>query len=202
MIHARNVTLTLGGSGNTVTGGDGNDTVTGAPGGKTKVTLGNGNDTVDIGGSRDTITLGNGTNLVTDLGGMAFITTGSGDDTITIGGGGNTVNAGGGTNWITDEGSSRDTFVLPGAGDGMDTIIGFALSAHDVLNVHAALAETTWNGSKSTLGNYLKVTNYGSGDTFVSIAANGTGTGTEIAALTGAGNLTLAGLLSAHALLT
>jgi hypothetical protein len=36
----------------------------------------------------------------------------------------------------------------------------------------------------------------------LAIAANGTGSGTEIAALTGSGNLFLTGLLNAHALAT
>ena len=196
-----NVSIVLGGSYNQVTGGNGNDSVTGAPGGYTSVTLGNGNNTVTIGGAHDVISLGNGANLVTDLGGMAFITTGSGNDTITVGGKGNTINAGAGSN-IIHGGTGSDTFVLPAAGKGFDTITGFLETNADLLDLRTALGATKWNGSATTLGKYLLVTNDTKGDTTLSIATTGTGSGTAIAVLEGAGNLALADLLSHRSLLT
>ena len=193
-------TVTLGGVLNDVTGTNGNVTVTGAPGGLTTVTLGNGNDVVTIGGKGDTIRLGNGTNMVSGTQGMAFIATGSGNDTITLGGSGNTVNAGGGTN-VIHGGTGSDTFMLPPASIGFDTITGFSETNGDLLNLAGALAATHWNGRSATLGNYLKVTD-NNGSTTLSIAANGTGGGIAIANLNGAGNLGLADLLSHHSLLT
>ena len=192
--------VTLGGELNDVTGTNGNVTVTGAPGGLTSVTLGNGNNVVTIGGKDDTIRLGNGTNMVSGTQGMAFITTGSGNDTITVGGTGNTVNAGGGTN-VIHGGTGGDTFVLPPASIGFDTITGFSETNGDLLNLAGALSATHWNGKSATLGNYLKVTD-NNGSTTLSIAASGTGSGVAIANLSGAGNLGLADLLSHHSLLT
>jgi Ca2+-binding RTX toxin-like protein len=183
-----------------VTGTNGNVTVTGAPGGVSSVTLGNGNNVVEIGGKGDIITLGNGNNVVSGTQGLAFITTGSGNDTITLGGSGSTVNAKGGTN-VIHGGTGNDTFVLPPASTGFDTITGFTETNGDLLNLVSALAATHWNGALGTLGNYLKVTD-SSGSTTLSIAANGTGAGIGIATLSGAGNLGLADLLSHHSLVT
>jgi hypothetical protein len=195
-----NATITLGGSNNVVLGGNGNVTVTGAPGGYTAVTLGNGNDTVQIGGSHDVILLRNGTNMIGGTQGMSFITTGSGNDTIKAAGNGNTINAGGGTNTITATGNDN-TFVLPVAGQGFDSITGFSDTNGDVLNVQAALAATSWNDLSSTLANYLKLSSSG-GSTTLSVAPKGTGWGTAIATLFGAGSLTLSDLSSHHALVT
>jgi len=166
--------ITLSGADNTVVTGNGNDTVTGAPGGQTTVTLGNGNNSVYIGGKDDIITLGNGTNTVLGTQGMAFISTGSGKDTITVAGSGNTISAGGGTNVINAVDAGSDRFVMPVASQGFDTITGFLESNGDVLDLRAALAATSWNGSATKLANYLKVTDSG-GNTNLAIAAKGTG---------------------------
>jgi Ca2+-binding RTX toxin-like protein len=138
--------------------------------------------------------------MVSGTQGMAFITTGSGNDTITVGGTGNTVNAGGGTN-VIHGGTGGDTFVLPPASIGFDTITGFSETNGDLLNLAGALSATHWNGKSATLGNYLKVTD-NNGSTTLSIAASGTGSGVAIANLSSAGNLGLADLLSHHSLLT
>ena len=191
-------TVTLGGDLNLVTGTNGNVTVSGAPGGLSTVTLGNGNDTITIGGKDDIVLLGNGNNVVSGGQGMEFITTGSGNDTITLGGTGNTVNAGGGSN-VIHGGSGGDTFLLPAASHGFDTITGFSETNGDVLNLAAALSATEWNGRSATLGNFLKVTD-NNGSTTLAIAPTGVGAGTAIATLSGAGNLGLADLLSHHSL--
>jgi Ca2+-binding RTX toxin-like protein len=192
-------TVTLGGSLNAVIGGTGNTTVTGAPGGFTAVTLGDGNDTVQIGGTHDAIILGTGTDTVSGTQGMSFITTGAGNDTITAGGNGNRINAGGGNNTITATGSNN-TFVLPQAGQALDTINGFSETNSDVLDLRAALAATQWNHSAATLANFLQVTS-GGGDTTLSIALSGSEAGTAIATLNG-GTFGLTDLLSHHSLLT
>jgi len=199
-VGAGNATVTLGGALNAVNGGNGNVTVTGAPGGLTSVTLGNGSNVVTIGGKSDVVLLGNGNNIVSGTQGMAFIQTGSGQDSISVGGSDNTIDAGGGQNTIASNGS-RDVFVLPKAGQGFNTIGGFSLASDDVLNVSAALDATKWNGKSSTLGNYLKVSS-AAGDTTLAIAPTGSGAGTPIAKLTGTGPLTLADLLTHHALTT
>ncbi len=191
--------MTLGGAANVVVGGTGNTTVTGAPGGYTAVTLGNGNDTVQVGGQHDVILLGTGTDIISGTQGMAFITTGAGNDTITLSGSGSTVNAGGGTNTITG-GSGSDIFVLPKASQGFDAITGFSETNSDVLDLRSALAGTSWNGKAATLGNYLKVSDSG-GNTTLSIAATGSGTGTAIATLNGV-SYGLNDLVSHHSLLT
>jgi hypothetical protein len=193
-------TVTLGGSANIVTGKSGNVTVTGAPGGYTEVFLGNGNNNVQVGGKSDDILLGNGTNVVSGGQGLEFISTGSGNDTITLGGTGNQVNAGGGIN-VIHGGTGNDTFVLPPAGTGFDTITGFTELNGDVLDLRNALAATNWNGRSTTLANYVKVTD-NSGSTTISIASKGTGAGTAIATLSGAGNLGLTDLVAHHSLLT
>ena len=70
-----------------------------------------------------------------------------------------------------------------------------------MLDLRPALAATTWNHSASTLGNFLKVTDSG-GNATLAIAPAGTGAGTAIATLRGAGSLGLSDLLSQHALRT
>lgn len=63
------------------------------------------------------------------------------------------------------------------------------------------MAATNWNHKASTLGNYLKVSDSG-GSATLAIAPAGSGAGTAIATLNGAGNLGLADLVSHHSLLT
>ena len=184
----------LGGGFNTVVGGNGNDVVTGAPGGFTSVTLGDGNNIIQLGGTRDTVTLGDGNNRVTGTAGLSFISTGRGNDTIVAGGSGNVIDAGGGRNVIVTDGGNN-IFVLPRAGQGMDTIGGFSTMNGDQLDVHAALAATRWNGAASLLGNYLKVTS-SNGDATLSVVSHGRDGGTAIALLKGAGGIGLADLVA------
>jgi hypothetical protein len=98
-------------------------------------------------------------------------------------------------------GGGNETFVLPVAGNGTDTITGFTETNGDVLDLRPALAATLWNGMAATLANYLKVTDSG-GSTILSVTPNGIGAGTVIATLSGAGNLGLSDLLSHNALQT
>jgi hypothetical protein len=98
-------------------------------------------------------------------------------------------------------GGGNETFVLPVAGNGTDTITGFTETNGDVLDLRQALAATLWNGMASSLSTYLKVTDSG-GSTILSITPNGMGAGTVIATLSGAGNLGLSDLLSHNALQT
>ena len=166
---------------NMIVRGNGEATTTGAPGGYA------------------ILDFGNGDNKVSGTQGMAFITAGNGDDTIATGGSNNTINAGGGDNAMTG-GTGNDRFILPTAGHGFDTISGFSELNGDLLEVHAALAATNWNGASATLANYLKVTASG-GNTTLSVASKGTGAGAAITKLQGAGNLGLSDLLSHNSLL-
>jgi Ca2+-binding RTX toxin-like protein len=100
------------------------------------------------------------------------------------------VNAGGGMNFITG-GAGNDTFYLPTAGSGLDTISNFSLTNGDVLNLTAALTASGWNFQASSLGNYLKVSEVGN-NAMIGIAVGGNTT--NIAELVGA-NLTLTKLL-------
>jgi Ca2+-binding RTX toxin-like protein len=186
--------------------GLGNETISG----------GNGNFVVLAGGYDNTITLGNGTDYVfTSPSGVAnpslpagtkvpaeegeaIVTTGSGNDTIILAGYGNVVNAGGGMNFIAG-GVGNDTFYLPDAGTGTDTITGFSLTNLDVLNLSTALKAAGWNNSTSTLGNYLKVSESG-GNAIIAIAVGGNSSALTVAQLDGVTSLTLT-TLQQHAVL-
>ena len=73
---------------------------------------------------------------------------------------GNIVNAGDGITTVYG-GAAFDTFVLPHAFKGFDTITGSHQYNVDKLDVRGALSSTAWDGNASTLGNYLKVTDSG-----------------------------------------
>jgi hypothetical protein len=156
-----------------------------------------GNHMIFIGGTGDTITATGGTETVQAFNGTNSITTGAGNDTISFGGTGNTINAGGGSNTLNDSGSDN-TIVMPGAGQGFDNIFGYVLENGDSLDFRAALAETSWTGSQSTLGNYLHVTTSGA-NAIISLSTTSGGTATQIADLQGAGQVSLSTLL-AHSL--
>ena len=154
---------------------------------------------MSLGGPGDVILLGSGTDMVSATGGMAFITTGAGKSTVVLGGSGNTVNGSLGTNTISG-GTGTNTFILPAAGQGLDSIAGFTESNGDVLNLQAALAATKWNGQSATLANYLKVSDSG-GNTNIALAPSGSGAGTLVATLTGT-SYGLPDLLSHHSIVT
>jgi serralysin len=156
-----------------------------------------GNHMFFIGGSGDTITATGGTETVQAFEGTNSITTGAGNDTSSFGGTGNTINAGGGSNTLNDSGSDN-TIVMPGAGQGFDNIFGYVLANGDTLDFRAALAETSWTGSASTLGNYLHIAESGA-NALISLSTTSGGGATQIADLEGAGQMSLSGLL-AHSL--
>jgi hypothetical protein len=116
---------------------------------------------------------------------------------IFIGGSGDTVNLSGGTNTIADTGGGN-TYIIPAAASGSDIFAVSVLTDGDTLDLRSALAATTWDGSASTLANYLTVTNPSQG-TVLSIAPTSGGTGVAVATINGATGTTLSSLL-AHAL--
>jgi hypothetical protein len=184
--------VSLGGYDNSVHAGSTTGTdVINAGLGDAVIIGGNGNFTITAGGYGDNVTLGNGTDVVTGMQGLANITTGAGNDTIVLSGYGSTVNAGGGMNFITG-GQGNDTFFLPTANTGLDTITNFSLTNGDSLNLTQALTTSGWNFQSSTLGDYLKVTEVGS-NAMIGIAVGGNVT--NIAELIGVSSLTTAKLL-------
>ena len=177
----------------TITGGTGpaNPTITGTSGddnivatlNNTTINSGAGNDSIFLSGTGDVVTTGNGANTVMGFAGGNTITTGSGNDDIRIGGTGNVVNAGLGDNTISDSGSGN-TFVLPASG-GTDDFFGYVLQAGDMFDLRPLLAATTWNGSQSTLGNYLGTTASPDGaNTMLVVTPSGATTGTSYVAAT------------------
>jgi hypothetical protein len=122
------------------------------------------------------------------------ITTGAANDLISFAGSGNTINAGAGTNVLQDSGSNN-TIVMPGAAQGFDDVFGYVLQNGDKLDFRAALAATSWNGTQSTLGNFLHVTTSGA-NAIIALSNISSGAATQIADLEGAGQVTLSGLLA------
>ncbi len=153
-----------------------------------------GNHMIFIGGTGDTLSATGGTQTVQAFEGGNKITTGAGNDTISFGGRGNTINAGAGTNTLQDSGSNN-TIVMPGAGQGFDNIFGYVLQNGDTLDFRSGLAETAWNGSPATIGNFLHVTASGA-NAIISLSYASGGAGTQIADLQGAGPVTLSTLLA------
>jgi len=156
-----------------------------------------GNHMLFIGGTGDTVTLTGGTETVQAFQGHNAITTGAGNDSISFGGSGNTINAGGGNNTLQDSGSNN-TLVMPGAGKGFDDIFGYVLQNGDTLDFRAALANTAWTGTQSTLGNFLHISMSGN-NAMIAISATSNGSASRVAELEGSGTTSLSTLL-AHSL--
>jgi hypothetical protein len=91
--------------------------------------------------------------------------------------------------------SGQQTYVIPAAGNGVEAFTSNILALGDTLNLTTALAATNWNGSASTLSNYLKVTDSTQGAT-LSISATSGGSGVAIATIDGATTATLSSLLA------
>ncbi|HVY17267.1 MAG TPA: hypothetical protein VHB27_18735, partial [Rhodopila sp.] len=119
-----------------------------------------------------------------------------GDHMVFVTGTGDSLNLSGGTEKITDTGS-KNTYVLPTAGHGVDAFTSNILAVNDVLDLRPALAATSWNGSNSTLSQYLSVSDTASGAA-LSISAAAGGAGTTIATIAGT-NASLNGILT-HAI--
>jgi beta-glucanase (GH16 family) len=187
-------TITAAGYGESITStGPGNVTVTG-PTGSSVVTLGNGNQTVTLGGSSNIITVGTGTSTIVGGNGNDIIHAAGGSDTITVTGYNNLLDAGSGMNFLHG-GSGNDTFVLNGPGQGTDTITGFQLVNHDVIDLHRALAGAAGSVDMANVGNYVTAV-YSGGNTTLSVdLTGGHGTPTAIATLVGV-NASMAALVA------
>jgi plastocyanin len=118
----------------------------------------------------------------------------SGADVINAFGSFNTIYGNGGNDYINATSGGYNTFVLPAAGSGFETISGFSEGNGDIINLLTPLQAAGWNVLQP-VGNYLKVTNSGS-TTTLSIAAGGSGSGVALAVLTGAGGYALPDLQS------
>lgn len=157
----------------------------------TLITASAGDHMIFIAGTGDTLTATGGTETVQAYQGSNTITTGAGNDTIRLSGSGNTIDAGDGNNHIEDSGNNN-TIVLPAAGQGYDNILGWVMQNGDSFDLRPALAQTSWNGDASTLGNYVQV-NMSGDNAIVSIG------GTAVATLNDAINTTPSSFL-AHAI--
>jgi hypothetical protein len=118
----------------------------------------------------------------------------AGTHLVFIKGSGDIVSLTGGADTITDTGSNN-TYILPAAGKGSDAFTSNILTIGDTLDLKPALAATNWNGSASTLSQYLTVTDTTKGAT-LSIAATSGGTGVAIGSISGATTATLSSLLA------
>lgn len=117
----------------------------------------------------------------------------AGNHMVFISGSGDTANLSGGTDTITDTGSNN-TYVVPRAGNGYDIFTNNILDLGDTLDLRSALNATTWDGSPSTLSNYLTVTDNAQG-AVLSIATTLGGTAVGVATIDGATTATLSSLL-------
>jgi serralysin len=118
------------------------------------ITATSGAHTITISGSGDTVSATGGAETIQASAGLNTITTGTANDTIRFAGSGNVIDAGSGTNMIYDSGTDN-TIVLPAAGQ--DDIYGNTLTNGDVFDLRSLLAQTSWNGTESTLSNFLSV---------------------------------------------
>ena len=176
------ITPTSAPTGPTITGTAGDDTIV-ATLNNTTINSGAGNDNIFLSGTGDVVTTGNGTETVMGFVGGNTITTGSGNDVIRVGGTGSVVNAGLGDNTISDSGNCN-TFILPTTG-GTDDFFGYVLQNSDLLDLRPLLAATTWNGSQSTLANYLEATASSDGaNTMLVVTPLGSPTGGSYTAAT------------------
>jgi hypothetical protein len=91
--------------------------------------------------------------------------------------------------------NSGQTYVLPAAGNGAEIFTSNILAMGDRLDLTTALAATNWNGSASTLPNYLTVTDSAQAAT-LSISATSGGRRVAIATIDGANTASLSSLLA------
>ena len=114
-----------------------------------------------------------------------------------LSGSGDIVNLTGGANTITDTGKGN-TYIIPAAGNGVDTFTNNILKNGDTLDLKPALAATNWNGWSTTIAKYLSVIDTAQGGT-VLISSTAGGPGVAVATINGASTLNLGSLL-AHAI--
>jgi hypothetical protein len=152
---------------------------------------------VSAGAPPASITLASGVASDTVSTSQVSIAATSGNHMLFLSGSGDSVSLSGGADTVTDSGGAN-SYVLPAAGNGTITFTGNILAMGDTLDLRTALAATNWNGSASTLSNYLTVAESGTAAT-VSIAAKSGGSSVTLATIDGAGSTSLASLL-AHAI--
>nr|WP_294553582.1 cellulase family glycosylhydrolase [uncultured Rhodopila sp.] len=140
------------------------------------------------------ITIASGTASSTVTQSQVSVVATAGTHLVFIKGSGDIVSLTGGADTITDSGSTN-TYILPASGKGSDAFTSNILTTGDTLDLKPALAATNWNGSASTLSNYLTVTDSAKGAT-LSIAATSGGTGVAIGSISGATTATLTSLLA------
>jgi hypothetical protein len=118
----------------------------------------------------------------------------AGTHMVFIKGSGDIVSLSGGADAVTDTGSGN-TYILPAAGNGSDTLTSDILTTGDTLDLKTALAAINWNRAASTLSGYLSVADSAKAPT-LSISATSGGTGTMIATIGGATTASLTSLLA------
>jgi hypothetical protein len=104
------------------------------------------------------------------------------------------IDAGSGTNMLYDSGSNN-TIVLPAAGQ--DDLYGNTLGNGDVFDLRSLLAQTAWDGSDSTLSNFLSVGSDGTnGQLIVDPSGAAGGSSQMVAVFEGASQMDLSTLLA------
>ncbi len=176
----------------------GTNTIYGLGNGDT-VRVDSGTNTIFANGSGDTLAGGSGSDVIQAFSGGNTIKAGSGSENIRFAGSNNTIYAGSGSDTIADSGTNN-RIVLAKAGSGVADLYGYVLSNGDTLDLRSLLASTSWNGSTSTLSNYIQLGLSGS-DATISINTTGqAGSASHhVATLHGSGAVTLSTLL-AHSL--
>jgi beta-glucanase (GH16 family) len=163
--------------------GKGNVVVTG-PNANATIKLGDGNDTVTLAGSGNSVTVGVGTSAINVGNGQGTVHAGGGSVTILASGWNNLLDAGPGMNFIHG-GNGNDTFVLNAAGQGLDTIFGFALANSDKLDLTRTLASVASSVDLTNVGTYITASTSGGNTTLYVDPTGGHGTPYAFASLQG-----------------
>ncbi len=163
--------------------GKGNVVVTG-PNANSTIKLADGNDTVTLAGSGNSVTVGVGTSTINVGSGQGTVHADGGSVTIFAAGWNNRLDAGPGMNFIHG-GNGNDTFVLNAAGQGLDTIFGFALANSDKLDLTRTLASVASSVDLTNVGTYITASTSGGNTTLSVDPTGGHGTPYAFASLQG-----------------
>ena len=178
---------------------DGNFVITQTGGSGNKVVLLDGNNTVTLSGYYNTVTVGTGSNVITLGGGIAggaVVHAGDGDDIISVSGSRNLIDGGAGNNLLIG-GAGNDTFILHGAGQGLDRIAGFGLRNGDMLDMTRTLAGTAIAADLTNIGRFVSAVTAGGSTTLYVDPTGGRGAADAFAVLQGV-STTLAALVAQH----
>ncbi len=192
--------ITASGWGDQITStGAGNVSVAGSTGGTT-ITLGNGNHSINLSGGYNSVTTGAGTSTITmGTTGQSEAHTGAGGSTIFAGAWNNVLDAGAGVNFLHG-GAGNDTFVLNGAGQGMDNIYGFSLTNGDKLDLIRTLSSVSSAVDVTNVRNYI-TSSVSNGDTVLYVdPTGGNGSAAAFATLVGT-TATVANLVARNQLI-